>query len=355
VKDASSSKIRFFQVGEADAKERAYHLTGVWKTCDPNSVGGLSGVAWFFGRSLENTLGVTIGIVQVTANGTPAEPWTDRKAMAADPELKPAIMRFARKEKSLPGARFNGMIGPLAPLAIRGVAWYQGESNCAEAYTYRRLLPTLIDSWRALWGQGDFWFLLVQLPAYGPKFKQPGESEWAELREAQALTTKRSKVAMCVTLDTGDVKELHPTDKRDVGERLALVARSQVYGQSVECSGPTLKNFSQNGREFVVNFDHATGLHVRGGGKVLGFAVAGADRKWSWGEARIDGTKIVVKALNIEAPVALRYAWADNPDVNLVNAAGLPMAPFRTDDWPMITIPRDQPDKPDKPDGKKKR
>jgi sialate O-acetylesterase len=201
------------------------------------------------------------------------------------------------------------------------------------------MLPALIKGWRGAWGQGDIPFIIVQLPNFSTPRPLPGDSEWAELREAQALTTATvPNTSLVVTIDLGDKSNLHPPDKLDVGQRLALAARAHVYKENVEASGPVYDSMSVNGAEAHIQFKHVDGgLVVKGDRPIQGFAVAGADRKFEWAQARLDGDSVIVSSQAVPDPVAVRYAWADNPFTNLYNKAGLPVAPFRTDDWPLAT------------------
>jgi sialate O-acetylesterase len=238
---------------------------------------------------------------------------------------------------------YNGQIAPLLPLALTGVIWYQGENNAYNrSYAYRRLLPTLIGDWRAHFGQGDLPFLIVSLANYMARLDQPSESAWAELREAQALTAQALPACgLTVTIDVGEAGNIHPMDKQTVGHRLALTAESIAYGRQVEWSGPWFKTMTVEGASIRLTFGHlGSGLMASDGAALTGFAIAGEDRAFVWAEARIDGDTVVVSSPNVVKPVAVRYAWADNPACNLANKAGLPAVPFRTDDWPGVTWPK---------------
>lgn len=236
-----------------------------------------------------------------------------------------------------PSGLYEGMITPLERIRIRGAIWYQGEGNTWRAYQYRTLLPALIYGWREAWGEGDFPFLIVQLPNQGSS-PELGDSIWAELREAQFLTQRAvANTGLAVTIDVGEAKNLHPPRKMEVGQRLALWALGTTYGKKVEYSGPLYDSMKISGNEIRIKFRHAgAGLEARDG-KLKGFAIAGADRKFYWGEARIEGETVVVSGRDVEAPVAVRYAWAESPECNLYNKDGLPASPFRTDDWPGAT------------------
>jgi sialate O-acetylesterase len=234
---------------------------------------------------------------------------------------------------------YEGMITPLLPAAFRGAIWYQGESNALKAQQYRKLLPTLIGSWRDGLHNKDLEFLIVQLPNHGAIPDEPGESAWAELREAQFMTLRHvPQTGMAVTIDVGDPKDLHPHRKLEVGQRLALWAEGTLYKQRIEYSGPLYESMRVEGDVIRVRFTHVgSGLEAPNGETLHGFAVAGEDRKFHWAEARIDGAAVVVSSRDVPSPIAVRYAWADSPVCNLFSKDGLPASPFRTDDWPGIT------------------
>lgn len=249
-------------------------------------------------------------------------------------------------------ALFNGMISPLIPFGIEGVIWYQGEANATEPNVYKAELPALIRDWRKRWDQGDFAFLVVQLPNFMARKPQPDESVWGPMREAQASALALPRTGLAVTIDIGEAGNIHPADKVDVGHRLALVAQHVAYGQDLVYTGPTYKGSTVEGDHMRVTFDNVGGGLAIGtapehfyavqkppavppapASELQGFAVAGADHKFVWAKARIDGDAVVVSSDAVPSPVAVRYAWADNPACNLYNKEGLPAAPFRTDDF----------------------
>jgi sialate O-acetylesterase len=239
---------------------------------------------------------------------------------------------------------FNGMVNPVIPYAIKGAIWYQGESNAGRAYQYRKLFPAMIEDWRKHWGQGDFPFLFVQLANFGgwkPRPEQPADSAWAELREAQTMTLEKSKnTGMAVIIDIGESADIHPKNKQDVGLRLALAAEKVAFGKSdIEFAGPMYDSMKVEGDKIRIKFTHANGLTAKDGA-AKGFQIAGDDKKWVWADAKIEGDQAIVSAKGVEKPIAVRYGWADDPEVNLFNAAGLPASPFRTDDWPISTAPK---------------
>jgi sialate O-acetylesterase len=233
---------------------------------------------------------------------------------------------------------YNGMIAPLLPFAIKGAIWYQGESNAGRAAQYRRLLPAMIADWRHRFGVGDFPFYIVQLAAFQQTHAEPRENEWAELREAQAITAQSiSHSGLAVAIDIGEANDIHPKNKAEVGRRLALSALAKTYGKKIEFSGPWFSSMKVDGDAVRLSFDHVDGGLIAKGGDLKGFSVAGEDRKFVWGTARIEGKQVVVSTPGINKPVAVRYAWDENPVCNLFNQSGLPAVPFRTDDWPGIT------------------
>ena len=258
--------------------------------------------------------------------------WQYRLGTTSIPLAAPIFIQYQ------PLGLFNGMIAPLLPYAIKGVIWYQGEANTDKANEYRTLFSTLITDWRAHWRQGNFPFLYVQLANYMEAKDQPSESQWAELREAQRLTLSVPVTAMAVTTDIGEWNDIHPLDKEDVGRRLALAAEKLVYGDRwVVPSGPLYESMHISGNEIHVHFSNiGEGLVARGGGDLKYFAIAGSDKKFVWARARISGDKVIVWSDQIPHPVAVRYAWADNPDgANLYNKsdnkAWLPASPFSTE------------------------
>lgn len=234
-----------------------------------------------------------------------------------------------------PSGLYNGMIAPLLNYRIKGVIWYQGESDTGRPIEYRKMFPTLINNWRQKWNEGKFPFLFVQLPNFMETKDEPSESNWALLREAQLTTLAVPNTGMAVAIDIGEWNDIHPLNKEDVGNRLALAARKVAYGEkNVVYSGPIYKCMKIKGNKIIVTFTNTgSGLIVKGGGELKHFAICGADKKFVWAKARIEGNKIVVWNDNIFDPVVVRYAWADNPEgANLYNKEGLPASPFRTDE-----------------------
>ena len=285
-----------------------------------------------------------------------ALPTLDAEKIAAAPKAPPNPVAPHNTASFL----FNAMINPLVPYAISGVIWYQGESNAGRAWQYRTAFPLLITDWRSRWKQGDFPFYFCQLANYLPKKDLPGDSGWAELREAQSQTLALPKTGQAVLIDIGEEKDIHPRNKKDVGERLALIALASDYGKEIPFSGPVFKSAEIAGDKIRLTFNgtasglvatalpathdvktiaHETAPLVRNspGSELEGFAICGQDRNWVWAQAKIEGQSVVVWSDKVPAPVAVRYAWADNPTANLYNAAVLPASPFRTDDFPAMT------------------
>jgi sialate O-acetylesterase len=321
-------------------------------------------------------------MIHTSWGGTPAEAWTRRGVLKSDTDFRPILERYdeavrkypqtkkeheqkieqwkqaverAKAEGKKPPRRprdpfgpghphspsglYNAMIAPVIPYGIQGAIWYQGESNAGRAYQYRKLFPAMIKNWRKDWEQGDFPFLFVQLANFRAVEPDPNESDWAELREAQLMTLAIPNAGMATIIDIGEANDIHPKNKQDVGKRLALWALAKTYGKEMVYSGPLYKSMEIKGHQIVLGFDHVGGGLVAGGGERLkGFAVAGADRKFIWADARIEGDRVVVGSDQVSEPVAVRYAWADNPVCNLYNREGLPASPFRTDQWPGVTV-----------------
>ena len=235
----------------------------------------------------------------------------------------------------MPGVLYDGMLAPVAPLAITGALWYQGEQNSDRGYQYRRILPAMIADWRKLFAQGDFPFYIVSLPAFMHRSATPVDDTWAETRESQALTAASvPNSCLAVTIDTGDPDNIHPRDKQPVGERLALCALANQYGKHVVYSGPTVASVERLPGSIRLHFAHAYGGLATKGEKLEEFSIAGEDRKWYWAEARIEGDTVIVSSPTVPNPKEVRYAWQSNPAAALFNGAGLPAAPFRTDNWP---------------------
>lgn len=302
-----------------------------WEACTPATLPEFSAVAYHFGRALRESLKVPVGIISTNVGGTPAEAWTERGALEADADLK-EMLKITNRKTSNPTVLYNAMIAPLAPFAVKGAIWYQGESNAGNPEQYRKLFPAMIQSWRKTWGQGDFPFLFVQLAPFMKIVPDPVQSGWAELREAQLLTLKAApRTGMAVITDVGEENDIHPKQKRPVGERLAKAARAIAYGEKLVYSGPSFKSMKVEGDKAILAFDHVGGGLEARDGELKGFAVAGEDGKFVKAKAEIQGDTVVVSAPEVKEPKAVRFGWANFPVVNFFNKEGLPATPFRTD------------------------
>ncbi len=375
--------IRLFTAEKTVADEPKDDVKGTWAACSPETIPAFSAVLYYFGRELHRTLDVPVGLIHSSWGGTPAESWTTKETLAANPDLRPVQERWAKRMEEYPAARavwdeavgkhkaavaqakadkkpeppgpgwppmgpdhphqpsclWNGMIHPLVPFAIRGVIWYQGENNADRAFQYRTLFPAMIQDWRKAWGAGNFPFLFVQLAAFHDPKPEPADATWAELREAQTMTLALPATGQASAIDIGDPKDIHPKNKQEVGRRLAIIALKNAYGKmDVVWSGPMFESAKFDGDRVRIAFKHVGGgLASKDGAAVKGFAIAGEDRKFVWADAAIDGPTVVVSSPKVAKPVAVRYAWADYPECNLMNKEGLPANPFRTDDWPGLT------------------
>ena len=370
--------------------EPQQELAGRWIVCSPDTVGAFSGVAYYFARKLHAETGLAVALLDTAQGGTRIESFTCLDIRARHPEIEPVYRELVkrtidewtpararakyekrlkkwetraeneRKKGKTPTGKpiweptkvkrpvlksgvWNGMIAPLVGYTLRGAVWYQGESNGFGAWYYRYQLPIMIEDWRRRWGQGDFPFGIVQLhPVANELSDKPGAYTCkALIREAALLTCRETpNTGLAVAADAGDPhgpRPAHPPFKKPVGERLALWALHTVYGRhAVVFSGPLYKGHRIEGDKIVIEFEHTDGGLVAKGdsAKLAGFAVAGADRKWYWADARRAGNTVLVSSPAVGAPVAVRYGWANVPIANLYNGHGLPAATFRTDDWP---------------------
>ncbi|MEI9999481.1 MAG: sialate O-acetylesterase [Verrucomicrobiota bacterium] len=279
-------------------------------------------------------------VAKAQAAGQPAPP------KPAPSTLQPKAPAPPEGGPNTPTVLYNGMIAPLVPFAIKGAIWYQGESNAGNGPEYATLFPRMITTWRTAWGEGDFPFLFVQLANFMKPQEKPSEGGWALLREAQFKTLALPKTGMAVIIDIGDGGNIHPKDKHDVGERLALVARHVAYGEKLVSSGPLYDAMKVEGHAIRLSFTHTgSGLKIGAapwsptgpppavGSELTGFAIAGADKNWAWAKAKIEGDDVIVSSDQVPSPVAVRYGWANNPPCNLYNKEDLPASPFRTDTW----------------------
>jgi sialate O-acetylesterase len=318
-----------------------------WEICSPQTASSWSAVAYFFARTIYKKTGVPIGLIHTSWGGTIAEAWVSGGALKTMPDFKEKVEKleaegepaFKDKNPNRSTALYNAMIHPFLNFPVRGAIWYQGESNADRAYQYRELFSLLIKDWRAKWKNPKMPFYFVQLASFKKEKPEPAESDWAELREAQTMALSLPYTGMAVTIDIGDALDIHPRNKQDVGKRLALNALAKTYGEKVVYSGPVYQALVLEGNKARVRFEpQEGGLMAKDGAALKGFAVAGADKKFYWATAVIDGNDIIVSCPEVATPVAVRYAWAHNPANNLVNKEGLPASPFRTDSWAGVTV-----------------
>jgi sialate O-acetylesterase len=364
--------LRMVQVKKQPSLSPQTSTAGTWVEADPKVIGGWTAAGYFFGRDLQEKLKVPVGLIQSAWGGTRAETWTSPQTLVAHPGYRAEMTNFLLNlaqtpdakltpDANAPAALYNGMIYPILNYRIQGAIWYQGESNAGKAYAYRELFPMMIENWRKDWKQPDFPFYFVQLAPFTAIRKDPGPSNWAELREAQSMTLKLKNTGQAVITDFGHEADIHPTPKRPVGERLALLARAKTYGEKVEYSGPEYSGVKIGGNKAVLSFDHigsglvsypmvATDQRKNGaawrvenkseGAPLVGFTICGKDQVFHHAKAEIQGKTVVVSCDAVADPVAVRYGWADHPVCNLFNREGLPASPFRTDNFPGQTAPK---------------
>jgi sialate O-acetylesterase len=367
IRGANQPNLRLFLVKKKASDHPVHDYEGAWTGCTPETAAKFSAVAYFFGKQIAAHEHVTVGLIDSTWGGTPAEAWVSMEGIASDASLMPVfaewakmandqedIARLVAAEKRedeaarqanrpvqphswrpapaswAPAALFNGMIAPAVALRIKGVIWYQGESNSVKprANMYEKIFPALISDWRAHWHEGDFPFLFVQIA----NFNSSSLETWAIVREAQRRTLSLAETGMAVTIDIGNPTNVHPADKQDVGARLALAARAIAYGEQVEYSGPLYRETGVEDTALRVWFDHTTGGLTAKGDVLQGFEVAGDDRHFAPATARIDGNRVVVSSDQVPAPRYVRYGWSNAPTVNLFNGSGLPASPFTSED-----------------------
>jgi sialate O-acetylesterase len=371
IASAAFPMIRHFKVPNVVAEKPADDVSGGWVKCSPATVGSFSAVAYFFARDLHQLLNVPIGIVNSSWGGTQIEAWISEPTLRADPSAAEIFGRWEKRlaehpakvaehaaavakweasqaagkakrapvkpegpgSRFLPGGLYNAMIAPLVPYGLRGVLWYQGEANAARNTEYASLFTGMIRQWRADFGQAlPFYF--VQLANFESGAGNTGEV-WAYQREAQAKALSLPNTGMAVTIDIGDPTDIHPTNKEEVGRRLALQARKQIFGENIVADGPTFASAKRDGAAMRVSFSNAEGLRLQPArtNDRVSFEVAGEDKKFVPATARVDGSTVIVSSDRVRTPVAVRYAWRNSPDARLFNGAGLPAAPFRSDDW----------------------
>ncbi|RAW00988.1 sialate O-acetylesterase [Pseudochryseolinea flava] len=381
VATANYPLIRVFDVPFHPTDTLQANVISSWEICSPNTVGHFSATAFFFARELYNRYKIPIGLITSAYGASTAEAWTSNEKLQSHPQLKFLLEEYAakcnaydtskyaqekyksayekwktesiaaiaagkdkprepknpdpKKDQHSPAVLFNGMVAPLIPFAIKGAIWYQGESNGPTAKIYDKLMQALIENWRVAWRQGDFPFLYVQLANHQALIDQPVKDDpMVVVREMQLKNLSIANTGMVVAIDNanpGDPNDIHPKNKQEIGKRLALLARAKVYGEKNQFSGPLYSSMVIENNAIRISFNHVGKSLVIKGDILKGFAIAGQDGKFVWADARIEGKTIVVSSSTIARPVAVRYAWAKNPQANLFNDAGLPASPFRTD------------------------
>lgn len=391
IQNANDSLIHFFYVPMAksltpltETGKPASNLDGKWLVCSPAILPnfawhGFSAIGYYFAQQIRLHYKVPVGIIGSYKGGTPAQAWTSLQALGEDSTFNHYMKRHEtlvanysqalselekQKKESVPAQKqiqpdggfgapanlFNAMIHPLIPYAIKGVIWYQGESNgdkINDAIEYKKLFPALIKDWRTNWKQGDFPFLFVQLANFRKQAQTPSEGIWPWVREAQSQTLKVSHTGMAVISDIGDANDIHPKDKYDVAQRLFVAAQKVAYGKKIgACNGPLYQSYQIKNNKIIIRFSNAGNKLTTGNSPLMqrlqnnesnkelrGFAIAGADKKFVWAKAYITKNKVIVFSEDVKNPVAVRYNWADNPFGNLYNTNLLPASSFRTDDW----------------------
>lgn len=342
VAEANHKNIRLLQIHKVTAEEPSREVIAnstTWQECTSQTVPEFSAIAYFFAREINQKIGVPVGVIDATWGGSNIESWMSKNTLQYVPQLTDSI---ARKNyhpwRNSPTALYNGMISPLVPMAMKGVLWYQGEQNELRGYEYRDLFPMLISDWRKQWSKEDMPFYFVQLANFHERKNEPTEALWAEMREAQAMALHVKNTGMAVTADIGEGNDVHYHNKQEVARRLALIALANCYhAKDAIYWGPTMKGYTIDNDKIILHMEPAGGLVVKGD-KLKNFTIAGADHKFHQAEAKIDGNDIIVWNKDVPFPLAVRYAWQDNPDIELFNHFGLPATTFRTDDWPGLSF-----------------
>ena len=377
--------LRLIKVPPIGTQELASDFRGEWSASTPETARNFSAVGFLYGRTLHQVLGVPVGLIDNAWGGSAAEAWIRRSSLEKDPRFKPLMERTAKREAELespkgradfakhlagwkiasadpktakkagprpplgwlaaqhrPGNIFAGMVNPTLGYGIKGVIWYQGETNVPQAHEYHALFPFMVEQWRQEWKQGDFPFYWVQLADFKAEKAMPAESDWAELREAQTKALKLPNTGQAVIIDVGEGKDIHPRNKHEVAARLVRWALARDYGLKFPFRSPEFKSMTIAGSAATITIDcFGSTLRPFDTKDAKGFALCGEDKVWHWAKGEILGPDTVrVKSAQVAKPVAVRYAWADNPVCNLFSNDGLPVTPFRTDDFPMSTTPK---------------
>lgn len=364
IQNANFPSIRLFTVQTKASQKPLDDVTGNWNLCSPSTIKSFSAVAYFFGRDLYQNLKIPIGLISTSWGGTKAEAWTSQTVLESNPDFLPILEQDAKNEKlfqeklemyyaDLKKERlennndvsktelkkpkkeenktsyvlYNAMLHPVTNYTMKGVIWYQGESNAEKAFLYRSLFPAMVKSWRNEWNQGDFPFYFVQIA--------PHKGQNPDIREAQLIASKViPNSGMVVTTDVGNATNIHPIDKQTVGYRLALIAKAKTYGESkLVYSGPTYNHMEIKKQQIKLFFDDVQNGFKKNNEDLKEFEIAGNDKVFYPATAKIDKKTIIVSSPNVKEPVAVRFAWKAVPEPNLFNTENLPASPFRTDDW----------------------
>ena len=362
---ADLPQLRLMTMPKIGTQEPQKNFNGKWELSNAQSAGNFSAVGYYFGKTLHEILGVPVGLINNAWGGSAAEAWVPREVLEKDGRFDSYINAWKQKEAQFekggldaeatkklkeelsdqhrPGNLYAGTLYPAIGYGIRGTIWYQGETNAGRAYQYDDLMNLLITTWRKEWGQGDFPFYFVQLADFQDETPNPGESQWAELREAQTNTLRQiPNTGQAVITDLGASNDIHPREKRDVGERLLRWALAKDYGYDIAYRSPEFREMEVKEGKGILSFDHTGGgLKTSDVSTVRGFTICGVDGKWKNAEGKvIGGDRIEISSTEVPAPTAVRYAWATNPVANIVTNEGLPLTSFRTDDFPQITEPK---------------
>lgn len=378
-------QLRLISVPQVGTQEKKTDFKGQWEAAGRDNVRDFSAVGFLFGRYLHEVLRVPVGLIDNAWGGSAAEAWVRRETIEQDPRFAALLESTRRREAELlspegkakfaasvtkwqddaakakaakktvprapvdwltgnarPGNIFAGVVHPTLGYGMKGVIWYQGESNAGRAYEYAELFPFMIEQWRKEWGQGNFPFYWVQLADFRAEKPDPAESDWAELREAQTKTLRLPNTGQAVIIDIGEGRDIHPRNKQEVAARLVRWALARDYGHALPHRSPEFRSVEFSGAKALVTIDcFGSSLRAFDVVEAKGFAICGPDKVWRWADAKVIApNRVEVTNPQVTAPIAVRYAWADNPVCNLYSAEGLPVTPFRTDDFEPITKPK---------------
>ncbi|MCD4731573.1 MAG: chitobiase/beta-hexosaminidase C-terminal domain-containing protein [Bacteroidales bacterium] len=345
IRNADYPNIHLFYVARDNSEQPNKDCYGKWEQCNPESASSFSAVAYYFGKEIHNELNIPVGLIHTSWGGSSAQAWVNYNVLKTTPDGQYYFDKYKKevataapgtnpRNQQTPSSLYNGMLKPLIPFGIRGTIWYQGEANVVEHSMYTDLMNTMITNWRDEWDEGSFPFYYVQLAPFDYKDKIVG----AALRDAQRKALKIANTGMAVTLDIGDPEDIHPTNKKDVGHRLALWALAKTYGkEKLVYSGPLYKSMKIEDKKIRLYFDHVISGLLCKGEKLTDFQIAGEDKIFFPADAMIDDNKVLVSSKQVKNPLAVRFAFRNGDEPNFFNKEGLPASTFRTDDWSIIT------------------